>query len=457
MEKGLKNISIIYNKENMENTNEIKVVKPFIKWAGSKRANTHQIIANFPQKMNNYHEVFLGGGSVLLAFLSYVKQNLIFVRDKIYAYDKNLVLINAYKNIQENPTELYEKIKELTLEYMRLYRQSIAKVLCNNTKEEINFLNKNWLIDDLREELKQLNELLKDDPAVQKEEEELRKNITEKVRLALGINEILNIIKSTDWEQIQNVVYQNKSWSKDELNTEKERLNKLFNDSIQEEEEEQKLTLCEKYYYDIRSEFNNLPFPDKHSIRGSAMFIFLNQRCYRGLFRATRGRFDINFGLSFPKLIDKDKFMEISKLIKNVKFKCARFENAMSEIKEDDFAYLDPPYMALSNNINKNELDGFNEQSQNQLFQRCEVLKMKKIKYVITLSTVQYKNVSTVKNHFSRDYNKENYGTLISEKIEKAFPSTSYEKLTLAGKRKQGCLHPNKKDDNFIMLIKPKY
>ena len=49
--------------------------------------------------MNNYHELFLGGGSVLLAILSLQKQNKIKIKNKIYAYDINKVLINVYKNI----------------------------------------------------------------------------------------------------------------------------------------------------------------------------------------------------------------------------------------------------------------------------------------------------------------------------------------------------------------------
>ena len=74
-------------------------------------------ISKIPTKINNYHELFLGGGSVLLAVLSLQKQNKISIKNKIYAYDINDVLINVYKNIQQNKEELYKLINLYINEY----------------------------------------------------------------------------------------------------------------------------------------------------------------------------------------------------------------------------------------------------------------------------------------------------------------------------------------------------
>ena len=56
----------------MNNNNDIE--KPFMKWVGGKSQIIEDVIKRMPTTMNNYHEPFLGGGSVLLAVLSHVLQ-----------------------------------------------------------------------------------------------------------------------------------------------------------------------------------------------------------------------------------------------------------------------------------------------------------------------------------------------------------------------------------------------
>ena len=96
---------------------ELKLQKPFLKWVGGKTQIINKIISKLPKEINNYHELFLGGGSVLLAVLSLQKQNKITIKNKIYAYDINTNLINVYKNIQNNKEELYEIINLYMNEY----------------------------------------------------------------------------------------------------------------------------------------------------------------------------------------------------------------------------------------------------------------------------------------------------------------------------------------------------
>jgi len=49
--------------------------------------------------MDNYHEIFLGGGSVLLSVLTLQKEKKITIKNKVYAYDFNKPLVFVYKNI----------------------------------------------------------------------------------------------------------------------------------------------------------------------------------------------------------------------------------------------------------------------------------------------------------------------------------------------------------------------
>ena len=70
-------------------------MKPFIKWVGGKTQIIEDVLGLFPSNITNYHEVFVGGGSVLLSVLS---RGL--VHGKVFAYDLNGSLIALYKNIQ---------------------------------------------------------------------------------------------------------------------------------------------------------------------------------------------------------------------------------------------------------------------------------------------------------------------------------------------------------------------
>jgi len=94
-------------------------IKPPIKWVGGKTQIIDQIINQFPTTICNYHELFLGGGSVLLALLSAVKEDKIKLTGKIHAYDVNHTLINMYKNIQykNKIDELIQTIETLIATY----------------------------------------------------------------------------------------------------------------------------------------------------------------------------------------------------------------------------------------------------------------------------------------------------------------------------------------------------
>ena len=91
----------------------MSVTKPIIKWAGGKTQILDSVLNEFPKEINNYHEIFLGGGSVLLGLLHRININLIKIKGNIYVYDINEPLIFVYKNIQTNYLGLYDEIIKL--------------------------------------------------------------------------------------------------------------------------------------------------------------------------------------------------------------------------------------------------------------------------------------------------------------------------------------------------------
>lgn len=96
------------------------VVKPILKWVGGKTQIIEKVISKFPTYMNNYHEPFVGGGSVLLGFLTLVYEGSIKVDGEIYASDKNENLINMYKNIRDKPDEVIEALNNLIEDFKDL-------------------------------------------------------------------------------------------------------------------------------------------------------------------------------------------------------------------------------------------------------------------------------------------------------------------------------------------------
>jgi DNA adenine methylase len=98
----------------------MKMQKPFIKWVGGKHKLLTHIINKIPKQFNSYHDIFLGGGSVLLAILTLQANNKITINGTINAYDLNERLINTFKQIKNNPKLLILLTKNLVKQYEQI-------------------------------------------------------------------------------------------------------------------------------------------------------------------------------------------------------------------------------------------------------------------------------------------------------------------------------------------------
>ena len=75
--------------------------KPFLRWAGGKRWLIKQLDDFLPQTFNQYHEPFIGGGSIFF----YLNPQ------KAFISDFNEELVDAYNEIKNNPHDVIKYIK----------------------------------------------------------------------------------------------------------------------------------------------------------------------------------------------------------------------------------------------------------------------------------------------------------------------------------------------------------
>ena len=284
--KELNNKKLIIDNENRKvkksnKMSEQKIQKPFLKWVGGKTQIISDIISKFPKEINNYHELFLGGGSVLLAVLSLQKQNKITIKKKIYAYDINKELINVYKNIQSNKEELFKMIDS----YIKVY----------------------------------------------------------------------DSLKGTEINRKPTTI-------------------------------EEAKTSKESYYYWIRDKYNKI---NKNTVECSALFMFINKTCFRGMYREGPNGYNVPYGhyKKTPTIISEEDLNYISNLIKDVEFKHCSFTESIKNVVKKDFVYLDPPYAPEnSKSFVGYVADGFDLETHKLLFD--EIKKLKNVKFVMSNAKV---------------------------------------------------------------------
>ncbi len=315
---------LVKNINNLETIRKkLNITKPIIKWVGGKTQIIDKIIDEYTTTITNYHEICLGGGSVLLALLSYKKAGHIHITGTINAYDINETLISLYKNIQSNHNELYTTLTTIINEFNT----------CKNDEKSI-------------------------------------------------------------------------------LNRKPKNL-------------EEAMTKSENYYYWSRIKYNKLYGIEKNGMLGTALFIFLNKTCFRGVYRVGPNGFNVPYGnYSQPEIINKEHLQEVHELIQGVIFTHCDFSvslqrcinNCINNCIDDsnvnssnvnssnvansvDFIYIDPPYAPENRKsfVGYNK-DGFDLTQHIKLFTLCKELNTKKIKFIMSNS-----DVDLIKEHFQSE------------------------------------------------------
>ena len=105
-----------------------------------------------------------------------------------------------------------------------------------------------------------------------------------------------------------------------------------------------------EYYYRIRQ-------TDPASLTAvgqAARFLYLNKTCFNGLYRVnSKGIFNVPMGrYANPSIVKPNVLREAGALLQNVRVQKRDFSTIVSEARQGDFVYFDPPYYPLSNTAN---------------------------------------------------------------------------------------------------------
>ncbi len=138
---------------------------------------------------------------------------------------------------------------------------------------------------------------------------------------------------------------------------------------------------------------------DKTSVLGSAMFIFLNKTCFRGVFRVGPNGFNVPYGnYKTPEIINKTHLEHIHTLIQPVIFECRDFSESIATVSSsNDFVYLDPPYAPETQTSFVGYTEkGFTITHHTQLFGFIHQLSLSNKKIMLSNS-----DVTIVREHFT--------------------------------------------------------
>lgn len=112
--------------KGVKQTYSNKTCKPFLRWTGSKSWLVKKGIEEFlPEEFKNYHECFLGGGSVFFSLNKF---------EKSFLYDSNEDLIETYIQIRDNPEAVIARLKRFKNNKEEYYKIRESKFLTPHTR-----------------------------------------------------------------------------------------------------------------------------------------------------------------------------------------------------------------------------------------------------------------------------------------------------------------------------------
>lgn len=337
-----------YNQIGLGISNYVETRKlyPILKWAGGKEQELKYIIPNLPEKFKNYYEPFVGGGAVYTALQA----------DKYFINDKSEELISLYRSITNGDRTLFFRALDeiihnwdlLTLVAKKndIFFIETYKKYSNNKIEETKL--KDILFEFILKHADQFNGMFSS---------------------MFNFN-IENFIKEIKINLIRKI--------KRMRQLEKEKYLLPDNDILDNIE----TALKSAFYMHFRHIYNNTEKYKINSAFKSAIFLFIRNFAYSGMFRYnSKGDFNVPYGgiaynnKNFSKKVEYLKTKELKSLLDNTVIENLDFEDFFEQYipENNDFVFLDPPYDSEFSTYAKNE---FTKKDQvrlaNYLIKKCK-------------------------------------------------------------------------------------
>lgn len=190
-----------------------------------------------------------------------------------------------------------------------------------------------------------------------------------------------------------------------------------------------KLVVNKEAYYKQREIYNSLTQDQQCTPNGSALFIYLNKTCFRGLFRVGPNGFNVPYGhYKNPEIYNSTHIYEISSLIQNVYFEACDFSDVLIKVSKGDFVYMDPPYDSdnLKGFTNYTKI-GFSKKIQQSLFDQIHVMASNDIRFMMCNACTNL--------------------------VKECFPGTRYDIQTITCRRAINSKHPESTTEEIIITL----
>jgi DNA adenine methylase len=345
-----------YNQTGLEISNyqASKKLYPILKWAGGKEQELKYIIPRLPETFKNYYEPFVGGGAVYTALQA----------DKYFINDKSEELISLYRSITNGDRDVFFHATEEIIHNWDLLTYVTEKNADFFVKTYKSFSEnqitetklKDILFEFILKNAEQFNGMFSTI---------FNFNIENFIK-EIKVNLIRKIKRMKELEQLKS---------------------KLPDNDILDNIE---TALKSAFYMHFRHIYNNTEKYNIQSAFKSAIFLFIRNFAYSGMFRYnSNGDFNVPYGgiaynrKNYSKKIDYLKTKELKSLLKNTKIENLDFEDffILHKPKKNDFVFLDPPYDSEFSTYAKNEFTRVDqERLANFMINKCEAKWMMIIK-----------------------------------------------------------------------------